>query len=371
MIIKNRPLFLFVLLFMALSGCGTPSPSNPAPVFPTTSTKKQSERISVLVDLDAPVYIKREGWKDYQTLGFGGMIFPTDLLRTEGKVLLVCPDFQTVLPFTGSGRNPCPLSSDETFLTFDQMFFFSGSRKGSPSVDTPFILYPRSTSILETHPVFQWNETGASSYTVELWNDANLVWEQSHVIGNSISYPLLAPNLEPGVDYLLIVTDTDTGKNSRMDPDKGLGFQIVSQTQMAEIENHKKAILGLADINPDARKLVLALYYEQWDVNHRGLWGEASRLLEEVNKIQLDTPAVHLRAGVILEQMKLWDKAKVEYEIALAQGTKINDLESQADALAALWRMFGDPLQFDQAVSLYEKIGDQYMVDLMNEKNKP
>lgn len=350
MIIRPRFVSVLVLLLAALLGCGSPLSTTP------TSSPDKLKPISILVGLDSTAYIKRDGWIDYQPIGFGTLVYPTDLLKTDGKISFLCSDLQTVLSFTGSGRNPCPLPTNDQILKYDQMFFSSGSR-GAPALGVPYIYYPRSTTILEAHPVFSWHKTNASSYAVELWEGATLVWAQSEVEGNAMKYPTNAPSLEAGKDYLLVVKDNDTGKISGSDPNKGLGFQVVSEAQLDEIVKQKESISHISDLDPVAQKLVLAMYYDQLNVNGRGLWGEAGKLFKEVTNARLDAPAVHLQAGDVLAKMKLWDEAQAEYEVALSQAETLNDMESQANAFNALWHISSDQTQFDQAISIYETLG--------------
>lgn len=57
--------------------------------------------------------------------------------------------------------------------------------------------------------------------------------------------------------------------------------------------------------------------------------------------------------------MNLWNEAQsgYAYEPALQQALALNDKESQADAVAALWRITGNQAQYDRAVGLYQEIG--------------
>jgi tetratricopeptide (TPR) repeat protein len=263
---------------------------------------------------------------------------------------------QTVQTFTGTGRNPCPLPTTGNVLSYDGMLLDSGTRSAAPS-SIPYILHPRATAILESRPVLRWNDTGASSYTVEIWQGGDKVWQETNATNDSLEYPRDAQALQSATDYLLVVTDNDTGKSSRSDPNKGLGFQVVAAEQRAEIEAQQGAISNLAELDSAAQKMALALYLNQIDINGRGLWGEATALFEEVSKVQPNAPAVPLHLGSSLAKMKLWTEAQSAYELALTQAQTLNDLESQADAYAALWRITGNKVNYDQAVNLYEQIG--------------
>jgi len=346
--------WIWILLIMVLSSCQAQS----------TPMPEQTKQISLLVSLDAPAFIKRDGWKDYQPVGFGAIIYPTDLLKTDGEIKLLCADRQTVKTFTKIGRNPCPLSTSNRVLNYGEMFFISGSR-GAPPSTIPYILYPRNTTILETRPVLRWNDTKSSNYTVEIWQGSDIVWQQDNVSTSEFTYPATAPELQPGKDYLLVVQDNDTGESSNADPNKGLGFQVVNLQQRTELENEQKTIQGVDGLDTSAQEMALALYFYQIQINGRGLWGNAEDLFTEALQLQPESPALHLRLGDSLAKMKLWSEAKAEYEIALSLAQSLADLESQADALVALWQITGDQADFDQAVSLYNQIGAKYNAETL------
>jgi hypothetical protein len=339
----------WIFLAIIFSGCQTSSASQPT---------EQERQTSLLVSLDAPTHIKREGWTDYQPVGFGTLVYPTDLLKTEGQIMLLCADLLTVESLTGMDRNPCPLPQHGPTLSYDGMWF-SASVRSTPQPAIPYILYPRSTVILESNPLLRWNDTNAVSYTVEIWQGANVIWQQTNVTGNTLMYPIGSPKLVARKDYLLVVTDNSTNLDSNADPNKSLGFQVVSADQRADFEQQKEDILSLTTLAPEARKLALALIYQQMQINGRGLWGESHSLLEEVVQAQPNAPVVYLRLGDTLSNMKLWNEAKIAYETAIVRAQALSDLESQAEAFAALWRINGDQANFDQAIDLYEQIGAQ------------
>jgi hypothetical protein len=359
-------LWLLTGMLVILASCQTKPTAVPSvPVL----EKAIQVHLSLLANLDAPAYVKREGWVNYQPVGFGALVYPTDLLKSVGQVTLLCADMHTVKTLSGLDRNPCPLSSTNQVLIYDEMHFASGTR--SPALSTlPYILYPRSTVILDSHPVLRWHSTGATNYTVEIQQGINVLWRQADVTGDMLVYPADAPALLSGKDYLLVVTDNFSSQSSTMDLNKGLGFQIASSSQAAEIEK-QKAKLNSSGLDGTVQKLALALYYNQLQINGRGLWGESSQLLAEVVQSQPTAPAVYLRLGETLSKMKLWAEAQAVYETALAQAQALNDLESQAEALAALWRITGNQAQFDQAVSFYEQLGVKDKADEIKKELKP
>jgi len=361
---RTRFGLMSIVLGVMLSSCQTPA--TPSPVL----SLKPTEQVSILVSPNAPAQIKREGWKDYQPTGFGTLVYSTDLLKTNGPVMLLCSDIQTVRTLTGLGSNPCPLVQNAESLTYDDMWLESGTRTPIPD-SVPYILYPRSTSILEPRPILRWHNTGAISYTVEIRQGASLHWRQIEATSDTLAYPANAPELVAGKDYLLVITDNTSGRDSTEDPNKGLGFQVVDASQRVDLENRQQALSNLSDLDPAAQKLALALLYDQVQISGRGLWGEASALLHEVATAQPNAPAVQLRLGDTLGKIKLWGEAEVAYEAAFTMAQTLSQLENQAEALAALWRITGNQAQFDQAVRLYEQLGATSHADKLRNEQGP
>jgi len=329
---------------MLLNGCrGTPTPTN----------EDSASGLNLLVVVEGNVQLKRENWKEYIPVGFGTMLYPTDLLKVEGSTSVLCADL-SVRSLDPLGNLPCP--TDGGWLEYHGFRFDSQQR--SISQEVPYILYPRNTLVLDERPLLQWHDTGASSYTVLIEKDGQVVWSQEGVVSDTLRYPDDAPSLTPGSDYLLVVRDNITGRMSTEDPAKGLGFQLLDDTNRQAIAQRHTEILGLASLDVSAKKMALAVYYLGLKVDGiRGLWGEAWRLLEDVAKTR-DAPAVYLRLGDALAAMKLPNEAEAVYQTALQNAKTMGDKETQAAAYVGLWRITGDKQYINQAVDLYELIGD-------------
>jgi hypothetical protein len=194
-LITRFGLFVTLLAFL-IGGCQSALPTLPP---------GQQSQVSLLVSLDSSTQIKREGWKDYQPVGFGTLVHPTDLLKTNGNVTLLCADLQTVKTLTNEGRNPCPFLSNNIVLQYDDMLFSPGVR-GNTATTIPILISPRNTAILDAHPRLRWKDTGAASYIVEIRQGSKSVWTKKEVASTEITYPADAPMLEAGKDYLLVIT---------------------------------------------------------------------------------------------------------------------------------------------------------------------
>jgi hypothetical protein len=74
--------------------------------------------------------------------------------------------------------------------------------------------------------------------------------------------------------------------------------------------------------------------------------------------------------GSTLAAMKLPEEAKAAYQMALERAESLGDLESQATAHAGLWRVTHNEDEFEQAIALYEQLGDQGAVKALEEEQE-
>jgi tetratricopeptide (TPR) repeat protein len=165
---------------------------------------------------------------------------------------------------------------------------------------------------------------------------------------------------------LLIVRDGE--HTSQDDPARGLGFQVLGEAERAAIKERRDAILALDGLDEPARHLALAVYYAGLDLEGgRGLWGDAWLLLESVAQTR-DAPAVQLLLGDMSAAMKMPDEAETAYRAALQGAEALGDLESQAAAYAGLWRLIGSETDWEEAITLYETLGDEAQVEALHEE---
>jgi len=351
-VVTKRQLFLCCLattLLTWLLGCNGPHPTTPA----------AESGPNLLVTTQGTVELKREGWRGYVPVAFGTVIRWGDLIRpsTGQVVTIICADLtlRTVDQESGCPCQPGTLP----VLTYGGTHLLAP--RGATS-DIPYILYPRNTAILDDQPLLRWHATGASSYTVAIVRGGRTFWQQAGVSGTELHYPADAPTLQPGIDYLLSVTDENTSRRSSEDPAKGLGFQLLSEAQRSKVEAQRDAILALS-VDEPARQFVLAVYYAG-----QGLRGEALMLLDTLTAT-IDTPAIYLWRGDLLLATQLPTEATEAYQSALNSAEALGDVESQAAAHAGLWRAMGDEAYFDQAVTLYEVLGDTAAVAALREEH--
>lgn len=310
---------------------------------------------NLLVAVEGNVRLKRDGWSDYVPVGFGTLIHYGDLLQVDDAATILCGDLTIK---TISGRDSCPCPPGPGRLEYERQHY-----RDMPD-NIPYIQHPRNTLVLDPHPLLRWKDTGASSYTVAIMQAGTMLWTETDVVGNEMQYPADAPTLQPDIDYMLVIREGDTGLTSSVDATPGIGFQVVAPENRATIGTRRDEILALSSLDEPARDFALAVYYATWQAPKNGeetgrsLWGEAWLLLESVAQTQ-DSPAVHLWMGDVLIAIKLPDEAAAAYRAAVQRAETLGDLDTQASAHIALWRVTRDEGHWGQAVKLYRRLGDE------------
>jgi hypothetical protein len=338
---------VLLVLVSGLFGCGKKGTPTPVPELGP----------NLLVETQGRVSLKREGWTDYVPVSFGVEVRRGDLLRPdEGQeVKILCADL-LLHAVRREGGSPCKV--EEPVLRYGESRVLAPRAPGAP---IPYILHPRNTAVLDAHPILSWYDTGASSYTVAVVKGGKALWSQSGVQGTELRYPDDAPELEPGVDYLLSVKGEDSGYGSGEDPAKGLGFQVLCEEERAATEARRDEILALP-LSDSAHRFALAVYYAG-----EGLRGEALALLDEISP-SISAPAVQLWRGYLLLAMRLPTEAESAYRTALTSAEGMDDLESQAVAYAGLWRVTKSETDFDEAIALYEQLGDEAQIEALRQE---
>lgn len=354
-------LILCILLLLLLAQCENET------VAPTAlpATAEQSARSTVnpnagvhfLLDSTGDVAIKRYGWAEYIPASYGAVLRPDDLLKVNGEADVLCADLSAA-KVSGLGSAPCELSSANVISEGITGVIVRG-RNPAPN-DIPYILYPRRTLILSALPLLRWHDTNASKYQVTIHAGGNVVW--SGVSNTSyIQYPSNGPVLKPNVSYDLQVVDMDHKKDSLSDPEIGLNFQVADDALIQKIDQASSKIQTAQGFSEVDKQFATAAFYlsvvDPIQYRELHLYGEAWKILEEVRKIQ-PSPAILLRLGNVLTGMGLYTEAKDAYQSTLQSARALGDLESQAEAHAQLWRLNSSRDEYNQAVQLYQKIGD-------------
>ena len=350
----KRTFGILATLILLLSACG-PTPTT-APSL-TPEPNPYPDELHLLVGIEGKVGLKRLAWSDYQPATFGARLQRGDLLLPDGRATVLCADLSLHQVRAESGV-PCPVQEPVLWRGESMVITPRGA-----DVLIPYVLQPRRTRVLTPRPWLRWHDTGAASYTV-IVRGGGQEWKQKRVMGSEMQYPTDAPPLNPEVDYLLVVMDEDSGRSSSEDR-KGLGFRVLSDGERAMVEGRTADIEDL-ELDEPTRQFVLATYYAG-----QGLRGEALVLLNELSS-SMDTPAVHLWRGDLLREIALSDEAVMAYQIALERAEALGNKESQARAQVGLARTLTDTVKvqqhYEQAIDLYEALGDRVQVEALREE---
>lgn len=348
-----RQYLLITILFGwgLLVACGTPPPP------PDTATPMAvSGGLNLLVETTGNVQLQRDGWRDFNSAGFGTVLHTNDFLKIEGQAAVLCGNLQ-LYTLTGSDGQPCPVAPGR--LIIDGYAVIVKTQGNTP---IPYVQQPRNSYLLKARPLLRWHDTGALTYTVSVRQRSYVIWEEI-VNGTEMTYPDDAPALRPDEDYRLVV-EAD-GVSSDEEDAIGVGFQRLNETDRQQIEAYEQQLGQLANLSPSAVDFARATYYATWrsgDNPRRGLFSEAIWLLESLAPTQ-EAPAIHLWRGDILQQTGLPNEAEIAYETAQQQAISRNDLETQAAAEFELAQLTGEKEFCETALTLYGRLGDTAQVE--------
>lgn len=329
-----------------------------------------SNAASIIIELSGQVKYKQKGWSGYHPAGFGTKLYLGDLIQVpQGATALIqcavsgsrwrVPEGVSGLP------NGCGLVNDN---------HDDGGRPGSDDnyLMIPFVISPRSTLLVNDKPTLRWNAVSNTSRYIVSVRDRRVgkgeIWT-TEVSETEVVYPGTPP-LEPGVNYLVIVT-TDNGRSSKEDKEVGLGFRLIdkeeSQRVLSNVEQIKQELSG------EAAELAVVHLYMTLDLK-----AEAIEMLEAIAEKGSETTAVYRLLGDLYWQVKLASLSENPYKktVKLAEATQDIEVKAVAQArLAELYAVRGlwsEAISFGTAAKLdYETLGDtQKASELMQKLEK-
>ena len=344
-----RVLRASVVLFGAvwmLLGCGAPQPTPARPAGGGTES-------GLIVGVQGDAAVKRAGWRDYAPALFGAPLRRGDLLRlgSAGSATVACADLKLATVEGGVSGYPCQ-TAPRTPLVYEGTLL-NPTRGDNGSGDTPLVISPRKTKLLNPRPVLRWQPMpGAKSYKLSL-RGTNWTAEMSGA--SELPYPDSAPALQPGVTYRLVVTAGD--RSSSEEPGAGLGFSVLGAAEAKAVKEAEAKIRALS-LTETATALLIANVYAT-----NGLYAEAVEGLERLPGPQ--EPAVLRLLGDLYISTGLNRLAEERYTTALARSEALSDVEGQAQAHHALGRIYdalGNPAEarrhLSGALALYDRLGD-------------
>ena len=351
---------VLVLLLVFLPGSGSWSLLQ-AETLDTSGDGSNSLNLAVFVE--GQVSVKKKGWTSYTPVVFGTSLRSGDLLRLDNSshAKVVCSDLTLHDVTTGIVGVPCSVSLP--LLQWEDGSTINVTR-GSPNDGlSPIVLSPRRTKLLSPYPMLRWTPVpGAGAYSVAVRGPNLISPVQVGVGATETQYPALAPQLESGVDYKLIVQAGD--QNSADEPGPGLGFSILNSKDRKVVEKQQKRIEDMELPNGPTQFLISYLYAS------RGLNAEAIQRLESVSQT-FKVAAVERLLGGLYLRIGLPRQAEGRYLSSLDLSKSEKDEEGEMRdhlALAAIYEQaLGNDksarLHLDAALALAKKVGDDLTVN--------
>jgi hypothetical protein len=346
-LIKGKHFFLFLVFIMMCSVCSLYAEES-------SIQTHSSLGLNILIEGNG-VQLSRNSHTGYIPVSAGTEVKRGDLIKSEkGQAAkILCADFSLhSLPL--KEESPCPCENKKSS---DYKGYIVQRPMGAGS-SFPYIIHPRHTAILTPKPLLRWYNTGSRSYKIELTDEeGNMIWQEKNVVQSQINYPGKL-GLQAGKDYMLWVTDNDTGDNSGSDPMHDLAFQLLDNKTVKAIEVYKLKIKNL-DLSKISKDFAIALYYatQRYGELKLTLSGESLALLDSISN-DLPTPAVHLWRGHVYGEMLLNNEAEKAYTQALELAKATGELYMQAEANGGLWCVTNKKAYQNAAMQLYNELGE-------------
>jgi hypothetical protein len=356
----RTPAFSCVVLFLGafLIICALASPAQKvAGAKPIGSEINSNQPVNLVVLVEGPVNLKRQGWSVYAPLAFGTTVHIGDLLRVnEGsRSQVVCSDLTLREVPTGISAVPC--SAARVVLKGKDGSKIMATRGWPSDGSFPVVLSPRKTKLISTHPTLRWTGVkGATAYTVVV-RGGDLYWSTVVTSATEVVYPQKAPQLEVGVNYKLLVVANDGRPYD--EPGLGLGFSLLPSQDKKAVLQEQKQIESLGLSEGPTQFLIAHLYADH------GLYAEAIERLEGVSQ-KFKMAAVERLLGDLHMDIGLPRQAEADYLTSLDLSKAENDDEAQMLLHQVLAYLYGHTLgnkgmasqHLNAMLDLARKLGD-------------
>ncbi|MDJ0687571.1 MAG: hypothetical protein QNJ41_03590 [Xenococcaceae cyanobacterium MO_188.B32] len=312
-----------------------------------------------IIECSGQVLLKR-GSSEYRSTGVGERLQPGDLLFPQSGAIakVLCADedsdiWRVPVGIPSSIHEGCP-EWNPSVVKGETRY-----RPGGSNLQIPYILHPRMTYLLHDRPTFRWNGVeGVTNYTVRLLGPGGLEWETEES-STEVVYPNNAPPLEWGVKYLVTVEADNV--SSLQDGGGILGFELLDEDTIQEVEEKAAKIAELEDRTEEERALTLAKLYRG-----ENLTAEAIATLEALVEQDSQTALVFRMLGDLYTEVGLNLLAEARYEKAselFASTLARYALTATQDGLARTKLMLGKMQEAErlsaQVIAEYRELGDE------------
>jgi hypothetical protein len=176
--------------------------------------------------------------------------------------------------------------------------------------DTPLLLEPRRTELLDGRPTFRWRaQSGASRYRIAVTGDAGELWSRE-VESDTLEYPTDAPALAPGGDFLWEVRAFSAQGEVRREESY---VHVLAADEAASV----RAALARIGHSAGGTGSPAARFLSGSYLSGRGLLRDAAEQFEALGLLAPDSPAPHEALGNVYRAIGLTDLAAAEYQRAL------------------------------------------------------
>lgn len=172
--------------------------------------------------------------------------------------------------------------------------------------------YPSETKIMETEPVFRWNdnrESTSKDYILVIRSEISDFKYEMPVKGvTEVAYPKTAPQLKEDDKYVWTVKDA-SGK----DVSPQVGFSLLTADDKSILEEDLKEILKVCNgdnTNPQWYLLTSALYRDY------GLMKQAENSILALIALKPDMAQAHVMLATLYKETGRLEEAKAEEEVA-------------------------------------------------------
>ncbi|WP_299409530.1 lipopolysaccharide assembly protein LapB [Acaryochloris sp. IP29b_bin.148] len=322
-----------------------------------------------ILSIQGNVKVRRRGWQRFQKALHGTVLAGADFIQPQrgSRVFVICPNGKTrwLVPAGTISvvNNGCP-RTPSAFRPHVEVGDLAGGRDAS----VPYVIAPRSGSVLHSTPIIRWNPVQkAERYVVTLSSREKRLW-QINTDQTEIPYPKGTATLKPGRLYTLVV-QADTGSTS-LDETLKPRFNVLSEQQATAAETEISAIQAM-DLPQDIKTLMLV---EDIYPNYR-LTARSIIELEHLVNLNIESSKVYRLLGDVYLKSGLKLLAEKNFAKAIDLATTSENLEELLLAqlgLATLYDQAGESQkslhQFRCAQISAAELGDAQILQNIQEK---
>lgn len=324
--------------------------------YPALSSAQSNglEPVVTVVAITGEAEFRREAWSDVrQPLHVGAQLAPTDLVFSSAvEIDAICPDGsrQRFDDLISIDVLQCPQEGSVIGKVGERRLAIQ--RGGVQRRDVPFLISPRATLVDSPQVVLQWNHVpDAASYTVQLLEDAQLVWDSDTLMSEDVVRGRVAefvPPLElnPGSSYTVVICAM-IGVQESCTSDPGNAAQVnlafmyrpLDEQQITVMENIAREFGTDSPEALYAQALVLVALPDDDAVEQLAYYSGAIERLQRIGAEHAESDLAnsvyyHNLLGTLYNNISLPQSAKAAFDQATALAPP--GTESQAQALLGL-----------------------------------